>query len=156
MVDQEEFHHAFAGLLDHRRVGEDFGWLAVRPRPHILDAHSARGLRLWRPAFDLDQAHAAIAGDRQPLMVAEARNFCARGLGRLHQRKIVGDVDELAVNLDIGHLLPAPLAHPELDVLQVRPVIGEIGIAVRFEMLEPRLGLIERGDLPSSTGHITK
>ncbi len=30
VVDQQEFHYAFAGLLDHRRVGEDLRQLAIR------------------------------------------------------------------------------------------------------------------------------
>ena len=46
MVDQQEFHHAFAGLLDHRRVGEDFGQLAVR----AADGGRARPWRRRLPA----------------------------------------------------------------------------------------------------------
>ncbi len=46
MVDQQEFHHAFARLLHHRRLGvEDFR-RAVFVRRQILDAHGAGGLRL--------------------------------------------------------------------------------------------------------------
>jgi hypothetical protein len=49
------------------------------------DAHRAG--RLWlRHADDFDQAHAAIAGDREPLVEAEARNFRARRLAGLKQR----------------------------------------------------------------------
>ena len=78
MVDQQELHHAFARLLDHRRVGEDLRRLAVRAGAQVAHAHGAGGLRLRRAALHLDQAHAAIAGDRQPLVVAEARDFGAR------------------------------------------------------------------------------
>ncbi len=44
MVDQQEFHHAFAGLLDHRRVGEHLRQLAVRAATHVAHAHGAGGL----------------------------------------------------------------------------------------------------------------
>ena len=44
MVDQQELHHAFAGLLDHRRVGEDFRRLAVRAGAQVAHAHGAGGL----------------------------------------------------------------------------------------------------------------
>src|SRR5690606_10070915 len=103
MVEQQEFHHAFAGRLDHRRVGEHLRRLAVRARTQVLDRHGAAGLRLWRTALHLDQAHAAVARDRQALVIAEARNLGAGGLGGLHQREIVRNFDELAVYLDIGH-----------------------------------------------------
>ena len=63
MIDEQEFEHALAGLLDRLRAGDD-GWRrAVARGPKIVDAHGAGGDRL-RHASDLDQAHAAIAGDR--------------------------------------------------------------------------------------------
>ena len=55
VVDEQELHHPFARLLDHRRIGLDR--LAVRGRQR------AARLRLGRSRRHLDQAHAAIAGD---------------------------------------------------------------------------------------------
>src|SRR5207253_9900688 len=63
MIDQEELHHPFARLAHHRRLGEDLGRLALRPGPAIAHAPGARRHRLGR-ALELDQTHAAIAGDR--------------------------------------------------------------------------------------------
>ena len=103
MVDQQELHHAFAGLLDHRRVGEDLRRLAVRAGAQVAHAHGAGGLRLRRPALHLDQAHAAVAGDRQPLVEAEARHLRARLLRRLQQRVVVGYLDLFAVDLELSH-----------------------------------------------------
>ena len=54
-------------------------------------------------ALDLDEAHAAIAGDREPLMEAEARDLGARLLARLEQRVFGRDVDFLAVDDEFGH-----------------------------------------------------
>src|SRR5262249_143565 len=78
VVDQQEFHHAFACFAHHRRLREDLGRLAVRPRPAVPNTPGARGHRFGR-ALELDQAHAAIARDGQPLMETEPRNFRTRG-----------------------------------------------------------------------------
>ncbi len=102
MVDQQEFHHAFARLLHHRRTRRDFRRLALRTRTAIAHAPGAARDRL-RAALHLDQAHPAIAGDRQPLVVAEARNFGARGLARLQQRVFRGNIDLFAVDDEFGH-----------------------------------------------------
>jgi predicted molibdopterin-dependent oxidoreductase YjgC len=51
-----------------------------------------------------DQAHAAIAGDREPLMVAETRDLRSRRLGGLEQRVFRGNVDLDAINDDFRHL----------------------------------------------------
>src|SRR6185436_13778898 len=74
MVDQQEFHHA----------------------------HGARRLRLW-DADDLDETHAAIAGDRQTLVETEARNFRARSLAGLEQCVLRRNVDLFSVDNDLGH-----------------------------------------------------
>src|SRR5205807_7452607 len=58
MIDQQEFHHPFARLAHHRRLGEDLRRLALRPGPAIADAPRARRHRLGR-ALELDQAHTA-------------------------------------------------------------------------------------------------
>ena len=95
VVDEQELHHPFARLLDHRRVGADR--LAVGGRQR------AARLRLGRPRRDLDQAHAAIAGDRQPLMVAEARDLLAGKLARLQHGRALRDLDLDAVDGDFRH-----------------------------------------------------
>ncbi len=51
----------------------------------------------------LDQAHAAIAGDRQPLMKAEPRNLGAAGLAGLQQRVFRRNIDLVAVDDDLAH-----------------------------------------------------
>ena len=102
VVDQQKFHHAFARLLDHRRTRRDFRRLALRARTTISHAPGATCDRL-RAALHLDQAHPAIAGDRQPLVVAEARNFGAGGLAGLQQRVLRGYIDLFAVDDQFGH-----------------------------------------------------
>ncbi len=108
MVDQQEFHHAFARLLHHRRLGEDHLRRAVLVRHQVLHRHGAGGLRLGRPARHLDQAHAAVAGDREPLVEAEARNLRARRLARLQQRVLGRNVDLGAVDDELGHVSAVP------------------------------------------------
>jgi hypothetical protein len=58
---------------------------------------------LGRAALHLDQAHAAIAGDRQPLVKTEARHFRTGLLTRLQQRVVVRHFDLVSINLDLGH-----------------------------------------------------
>ena len=94
MVDQQELHHPLARLLDHRRVGADH---------HVVaDRHGAGGDRLGR-ALHLDQAHAAIAGDRQPLVIAEARDLDAGLLAGLQDGDPVLDLDLDSVDGQCGH-----------------------------------------------------
>ncbi len=102
MVDQQKFHHAFACLLDHRRAGRDFRRLTLGTGTAIANAPGAACDRL-RAALHLDQAHPAIAGDRQPLMVAKPRNFGARRFARLQQRVFRGNIDLFAIDDEFGH-----------------------------------------------------
>ena len=128
MVDEQELHHAFAGLLDHRRVGEHLRDFAVRAGAEVAHAHGAGRLRLRRPALHLDQAHAAVAGDRQPLVEAEARHFRARLLRRLKQRVVVGYLYLFPVDLQLSHSTffpirrnaPAAKASPAADATSQR------------------------------------
>jgi hypothetical protein len=83
VVDEQELHHPFAGLLDHRRVGGEIsGGSPFGPgrRSRTPMAQDATGLGA---ALHLDQAHAAVAGDRQPLVIAKARNLGTGLLTRL-------------------------------------------------------------------------
>ncbi len=102
MIDQQEFHHAFARLLHHRGLGEELLRRAVFVGGQVLDAHGAGSLRL-RDTLHFDQAHAAIAGDRQPLVETEARDFRARGFAGLEQRVLRRNVDLFAVDNKLGH-----------------------------------------------------
>ena len=95
--------YAFAGFPHHRRAGVDDRRLAVRPRPAIAHAPRAGRDRLGR-ALKLDQAHPAIAGDRQPLVEAEARDFRARGFRRLQEGELGRDIHFGAVDDDFRHI----------------------------------------------------
>ena len=70
--------------------------------PSVAGKRTAR-LRLGRPGRNLDQAHAAIARDAQPLMIAKARDFLARKLARLQDGSACGDFDFEAVYGDFRH-----------------------------------------------------
>ena len=95
VIDEQELHHPFARLLHHRGVGAD--GLAVGSRKR------ATRLRLGRSRSDLDEAHAAIAGDRQPLVIAEARDFLPGELAGLQDGRALWDLDLNAVDGDLGH-----------------------------------------------------
>jgi hypothetical protein len=103
VVDEQELHHPFARLLDHRRVGEHFRRLAIWSGAQIAHAHGAGCGRLGRSALHLDQAHAAIAGNRQPLVKTEPRHLRTGLLTRLQQRVVVRHFDLVSINLDLGH-----------------------------------------------------
>ena len=97
VVDQQEFHHAFPRLLDHRRARVDHLRRTVAIGRQVVDPDRTTGLRLRHPD-DLDQAHPAVAGDRQPFMIAEARDLDAGLLASLQQRDAVLDLDLGAVD----------------------------------------------------------
>jgi hypothetical protein len=76
--------------------------LAVRARA----GNRARPRRRTRPAsahLQLDEAHPAIAGDRQPLVEAEARDLRARLLAGLEERELGRDIDLDAIDDELGH-----------------------------------------------------
>ena len=95
VVDEQELHHPLARLLDHRGVGAD--------RLAVGGGQRAARLRLGRPRRDLDQAHPAIAGDAEPLVIAEARDFLPRQLARLEHGRALRDLDLDAVDGDLRH-----------------------------------------------------
>ena len=74
MVGEQEFHHPFAGLAHHRGVGVD---------DHAFGGRHGAGGDGLRRLLLLHQAHAAIAGDRETLVIAEAGNLLARQLAGL-------------------------------------------------------------------------
>ncbi len=105
VIDEQELHHAFAGLPDHGRAGANLGRLALGAGTAVAHAPGATRDRFRRP-HQLDQAHAAIAGDRQALMKAEPRNLRPAGLAGLQQRVFRRNVDLVAVDDDLGHRAP--------------------------------------------------
>ena len=103
MVDQQEFHHAFARLFHQCAPGRYDLRRAVPVRRQIIDDHRARGDGLGA-ALHHDKAHAAVASDRQALMIAEARDLGAGLLAGMHQRGPVLDLDRPAVDDQLlGH-----------------------------------------------------
>ena len=102
VVDEQELHHPFARLLDHRRVGLD--------RLALGGGQRAARLRLGRPRRDLDQAHAAIAGDAEALVIAEARDLLAGQLARLQHGRALRNLDLDAVDGDFRHYCVTPLS----------------------------------------------
>ena len=104
VVDQQELHHALAGLADHGAVGADLGRGAVRAGTQVLDLHRAGGGGFRRPADHLDQAHAAVAGDGQAFVIAKARNLDPGLLAGLDQGQVRIDLDHLVVDLDLAKI----------------------------------------------------
>src|SRR5205085_447257 len=68
----------------------------------------AGGLRLGRAGLHLDQAHAAVAGDGEPLVVAEARDLLARELGHLQHVHAGLELDLDPVDLGDWHAVTPP------------------------------------------------
>ncbi len=102
VIDEQKLHHPFARLAHHGRACGDDLRRIVLVRRQILHAHGAGGLRLGN-ADDLDQAHAAIAGDRQPFLEAETWNFRPGDFAGLEQRVLRRNVDLSAVDDEFGH-----------------------------------------------------
>ena len=134
MVDQQELHHAFARLAHHRRLGVDDRRFAVRAWAAVAHAPGAGRDRLGR-ALQLDQAHAAVAGDRQPFVEAEARDFRAGRFRRLEQRELRRDVDLGAVDDDLGHRHPTNISHVDQSTTAVATAIANHMIFANLQFL---------------------
>ena len=102
VVDKQEFHDAFAGLLHLRGAGENFRRFAIGSGTQIIHRHGAGSLR-FRRALHFNQAHAAVAGNRQAFVETETRHFGASLFAGLQQRGAVLDFDFNAVYFDLGH-----------------------------------------------------
>ncbi len=100
MIDEQEFHHAFARLFHERRVRVDLGGRAVLVGEYVPHLQRTRRLRLRR-ADPFDKTHTAIARDRQAFVIAEARDFRARKLAGLQQRDVIVRFDFLAVDNEL-------------------------------------------------------
>ena len=104
MIDKQEFHDAFARRLHQRAGCQHLAWRPVLVGRQVGDTHGARGDGLGN-AFHLDETHAAVAGYRQALVVAEARDLGAGHLARLQDGGASLHLEQLAVDDDwLGHL----------------------------------------------------
>lgn len=94
MVSQKEFHDTLTGLLDEVGVGLD-----LHSRH---DGEGARGDRLGG-LFDLDQAHSAVSGDGETLVVTETGDVNTGLLASLNNGRSGLNLDSLAIheNLDL-------------------------------------------------------
>ena len=91
VIDQEELHHAFAPFSGHFGISEDFHIVACRQRTTCG--------RLRRSGLHLNQAHTAIAGNRETVVVAKARDFLSGRLARLQDGRSRRYFDFDSVNL---------------------------------------------------------
>ena len=141
VVDEQKLHHPLAGLFHHRRFGVDFRWLAIAPGAQIAHPHGAGGNRFWR-AHHFDQAHAAIAGYRQPFVVAKTRHISACVLQRLNDRQVVVHLDFGSIDNELGHcatlrsfaISRTPRLAPQRRLFKTFPTEGKIAGAVFIEM----------------------
>ncbi|MCY1171720.1 hypothetical protein D9M73_118410 [compost metagenome] len=147
MVDEQELHHPFARILDHWRVGEDL--LLVRRRQR------AGSLRLRRSGLHLDQAHAAIARDAQPFMIAEARDFLAGEFARLEHSGPGGNFNLDTIDFDNRHYSAASIIGlnppPRFSVMRrsisgrkclIRPWIGQAAASPSAQIVWPSTCLV--------------
>ena len=103
------------------QIGQSSGWLMRRnsivaareradllgrrlDRQAVLERHRAGRLDL-RDALDLDQAHAALADDREARVVAEVRDVDAGELRGVDEVEVLRDLDRLAVEDDRERVL---------------------------------------------------
>jgi hypothetical protein len=113
MINKEEFHHTALTFLHYRRVGAN-----SHPFGHILGAGNLRtrypvndrfavgaelrfAIRAEPREAHFDQAHSAIAGRTELLVVAVARNENANLSARLDHARAFRKLMPHAVNLDV-------------------------------------------------------
>ena len=99
MVDEQEFHHAVARLLRLGAVGVDH---------HALGGRHGAGRDGLRRLLLLDEAHAAIAGDGEPLVVAEMRYLDTGALARLEHGGARRHLDLDPVDGELRHHATPP------------------------------------------------
>src|SRR5262249_17359377 len=95
VVDEEELHHRRPRLDD---------LLARRVHDHPLGDGRVAADDELRRLLDLDEAHAAVAGDREAGVVAVVWDLAAALLAGVQDRRPGGDLDLLAVDRDLRHL----------------------------------------------------
>ena len=94
MIDEQELEHALARVLRRRRLRFD---------DHALGDGRRAGDRELRRLLDLNQTHAAHAGDRQPRVIAVVRDQHAGLLRRLDDERAGWNGDRRAVDRQIDH-----------------------------------------------------
>ena len=111
MIDEQELH---GRLLRRDRLGR------ARIDLHALGDRRGAGWQRLRRLLDLHQAHAAVGGDRQLVVVAEARNVGAVRVGDADDHLALGRLDRDAVDLDVDELDAHAAACPSA-VTRLRP-----------------------------------
>jgi hypothetical protein len=104
VVDQKEFHHAFAGLFDHRRICFHNGRLAFGTGAQILDLHCTGGRWFWWTANNFDQTHPAVACDGKPFMIAETGDLDPSFFTGLYQGHCPVNFDLISINDDFAQI----------------------------------------------------
>ncbi len=105
VIDKQEFHHPFAGVLDERRLGGHLARRTIAIRRQGAHTHGARRYR-FGDTNNLHEAHSAIACDRKALVIAKARDLDAGLLTRLQYRGAIRHLDQRAVDDDLLRHLP--------------------------------------------------
>ena len=110
MVNEQKFHHPFA------RLGHRFG---IGSDDHAVTGGHGTGGNWLRCPLHFDQAHPAVAGDRQPVVVTKARDFDAGFLTGLQDRRSCVDFDFYPVDCQLRHcsLSVPPVIRPPLVLL---------------------------------------
>jgi hypothetical protein len=91
VVDEEELHHTLLGL--HRQFG-------MGEHLHPVGDRGGTSREGLRRLLHLHQAHAAVGGNGEFLVVAEMRNVHPHLLRGIHHRAAVGHLRLFAVDLD--------------------------------------------------------
>ena len=91
VVDEQELHHRTLELQRLLAAGGDL---------HAVHHRGGAGRRRLRRLLHVHQAHAAVGGNRQLLVVAEARNGDAGLVGGLDDHRALGHDQRLAIDLD--------------------------------------------------------
>ena len=94
MIDQQEFHYTVTGILDRLGIGlNDHA---------VADGHRT-GSDRFRRTLHFHETHAAVTGNRKPLVVAETGDFNAGLFAGLEDRYAVLDLDLGPVNYHLCH-----------------------------------------------------
>ena len=96
VVDQQEFHH---------RLLRGPGVLGFGKHLHAVGDRRGAGRQGLGRLLHLHQAHAAIGGDRELLVIAEVRNGDAERVGRVHHRGAALHLDLPAVYFYCWHIV---------------------------------------------------
>jgi len=95
VVDEQKLHHRALRRLGVVGTGVDL---------HAVHDRGGAGRQRLGCLLDFHHAHAAVGGDRQFLVVAEARNRDAVGVGDLDDHGALACLEGFAVDLDVEHV----------------------------------------------------